>query len=172
MSKLLCSTLIVLLLFSCKKEKTINHFDEIIHYNIDDEMAKKNDTIKRFNEIYMSVYGHKINFDTFEKELISYGYKKNIIPNEKILKIDEFVSNDIYYDSHLTACVPFYRDILILKKDNKIVSVLKLCFECSMIDKYGVLESSYGKNVDFDTYFMNFENFYKTLYSKPYKRKL
>ncbi|MCZ8198041.1 MAG: hypothetical protein O9267_10575 [Flavobacterium sp.] len=170
MRKLFYSSIIVLFLFSCKKERNVNNFDEIIHYVITDEIADKNDTTKRFNEIFMSVYGHKLNFQTFEKELISYGYIKNLVPKEKIKKIDEFITNDIYYESHLTACVPSYRDILILKKNNKIVSVLKLCFECGMIDKYGVIESNCSENIDFDTYFMNFEGFYKTLHGKTYKR--
>jgi hypothetical protein len=121
----------------------------------------------------MSVYGHKMNFETFEKELILYGYTKNIIPKQNIQKIDKFITNEIYYDGHLTACVPSYRDILILKKDNKIVSVLKLCFECGMVNKYGIINSTFKESdVDMDNYFINFENFYKMLYNKEYKKQL
>ncbi|MFN7100935.1 MAG: hypothetical protein ACK4M4_11245, partial [Flavobacterium sp.] len=134
-------------------------------------IASKNDTVKRFNEIFSSVNGHKINFQTFDQELIAYGYIKNPVPKEKIKKIDEFLTNDINYESHLTACVPSYRDILILKKNNKTVSVLKICFECGMVDKYGALESNYSKNTNFDNYFMNLEVFHKTLYGKPLNNK-
>ena len=157
------------MLVSCKKEREINNFTEITHYFIDSEIGNKNDTIKRFNEIFSSVYGHKINFQTFENELISYGYNKNIKSAEKIRNIDEFITNDIYYESHLTACIPSYRDVLILKKNNKIVNVLKLCFECGMIDKYGGLKSNCEKVVDFETYFLNFADFYKTLHGSTYE---
>ncbi len=168
MRKLLCFSIIVLFFFGCKKEKKVNHFDEIIHYNIDNKIAKTNDTIKRFHEIFMSVYGHKISFETFEKELILYGYTKNSLDEEKIKKVDFFISNKIYYDSHLTACVPSYRDILILKKNKKTIAILKICFECSMIDKYGIINSTF-KESDIDSYFVNFENLYKMLYNKEYK---
>ncbi|MBQ0909379.1 hypothetical protein KBJ98_11750 [Flavobacterium sp. F-328] len=168
MRKLFYSSIIALFLLSCKKERNTNNFDNIIHFVITDEIASKNDTVKRFNEVFSSVNGHKINFQTFEKELISYGYLKNPVPKEKIKKIDEFLTNDINYESHLTACVPSYRDILILKKNSKTVSVLKLCFECGMVDKYGVIESNYSKNTDFDTYIMNLEVFNKILYGKTH----
>ncbi len=168
MRKLFYSSILAFLLLNCKNEKNTNNFDDIIHFVITDEIASKNDTVKRFNEIFSSVNEHKINFQTFEKELISYGYVKNPVPKEKIRKIDEFLTNDINYKSHLTACDPSYRDILILKKNNKTVSVLKICFECGMVDKYGVLESNYINNIDFDTYFMNLEVFNKTLYGKTH----
>lgn len=168
MRKLFYSSIIALFLLSCKKERNTNNFDDIIHFVITDEISSKNDTIKRFNEVFSSVNGHKINFQTFEKELISYGYLKNPVPKEKIKKIDEFLTNDINYESHLTACVPSYRDILILKKNSKTVSVLKICFECGMVDKYGVIESNYSKNTDFDTYIMNLEVFNKILYGKTH----
>lgn len=168
MRKLFYSSIVALFLLSCKKERNTNNFDDIIHFVITDEIASKNDTVKKFNEVFSSVNGHKINFQTFDQELIAYGYIKNPVPKEKIKKIDEFLTNDINYESHLTACVPSYRDILILKKNNKTVSVLKLCFECGMVDKYGVIESNYSKNTDFDTYFMNLEVFNKTLYGKTH----
>ena len=160
--------MIALFLLSCKKERNTNNFDDIIHFVITDEIASKNDTIKRFNKVFSIVNGHKINFQTFEKELISYGYIKNPVPKEKIRQIDEFLTNDINYESHLTACFPSYRDILILKKNSKTVSVLKLCFECGMVNRFGVIESNCSENIDFDTYFMNFEGFYKTLYGETY----
>ncbi|MBC7525132.1 MAG: hypothetical protein H7239_11920 [Flavobacterium sp.] len=170
MKKFVFLTIIIILSLNCKNERKINHFDEIYHYALPSEMSTKNSSVKRFNEIFSSVYGHKINLKTFEKELISFAYTKNTIPKEKIQQVDEFVTNDIFYKSHLTACIPSYRDVLILKKNHKIVSVLKLCFECGMVDKYGALKSQCNKIDNFENYFMNFENFYKTLHGKTYER--
>ncbi len=158
-------------LISCKEVQISNNYDEIIHYSILDEQIKTVETNEKFNEIFMSVYGHKISFKNFEKELVSFGYTKNNLDEEKIKKVDLFISNEIYYDGHLTACVPSYRDILILKKNKKTIAILKICFDCDMVDKYGIINSTFKESdIDMDSYFVNFENLYKILYNKEYKR--
>jgi hypothetical protein len=67
--------------------------------------------------------------------------------------------------------VPSYRDILILKKNKKTIAILKICFECDMVDKYGIINSTFKESdIDEDNYFVNFKNLYKILYNKEYKR--
>ncbi len=171
--KLFYLSILGLLIFSsCKKQKLINHYDEINHYSIDNESANKFDDVKRFNEIFTNVYSHKLNFYTFEKELISFGYKKNKLNIEKVREVDEFLSNNIYYESHLTACIPSYRDIVVLKKRNKIVGIIKICFECSMIDKYGEIKTSLVENDIDESYFSNFDSLYKILHNKDFKNTI
>ena len=158
-------------LISCKEGQISNNYDEIIHYSILDEQIKTVEINEKFNSIFMNIYSHKISFKNFEKELVSFGYTKNSLDKEKIKKVDLFISNEIYYDDHLTACVPSYRDVLILKKNKKTIAVLKICFECDMVDKYGIINSTFKEsNIDEDNYFVNFKKLYKILYNKEYKR--
>ena len=69
---------------------------------------------------------------------------------------------------NLTACTPLYRDVLILKKNNKIVSILKICFDCGMIANYGdeIKNNFNEKDIESDDYFNEFEKFHQTLTNK------
>jgi hypothetical protein len=158
-----------IIIFGCKKEPIYNNYDEITHYSITDEDTFKVDTIKRFRDIFGIGDYHKIDFNKFEEELVSFGYKKNELKENKIKQVDSIISNKIYYGSiDLTACTPLYRDVLILKKNNKIVSILKICFECKMIANYGdeIKNNFNEKDIESDDYFNNFINLQKTLINK------
>lgn len=71
----------------------------------------------------------------------------------------------------MVACEPIYRDILILKKDKKAKAVVKLCFECSMIDSYGKINSNVKKvaEKDFDLYMKNFQKLHTLLHNSDSK---
>lgn len=162
---LFCLTVLI----SCKKKLVYNNYDEITHYNITDEDTFKVDTIKRFRDIFGIGDYHKMDINKFEEELVSFGYKKNELNKNKIKQVDSIISNKIYYGSiDLTACTPLYRDVLILKKNNKIVSILKICFGCKMIANYGdeIKNNFNEKDIESDEYFNNFNKFEKTLTSK------
>lgn len=171
MNRISIIIIVFFIFYSCNKKTIVNNYDEINYYKIDNKTAYKYDSIKRFNEIFMGVYGHKIDIDNFENELLKFGYKKNEVEKEKIIKIDSFISNNIFYDSHLSACVPFYHDILILKKKRKTIGILKVCFDCAMIDKYGEIKTSFKDSYINDEYFSNFNNLYFILNNKEYTRE-
>jgi hypothetical protein len=157
------------IIFGCKKEPIYNNYDEITHYSITDKIAEKFDTVTRFKTIYGSIHSHEINLNKFEEELLSFGYQKNELNKNKIKQVDSFISNNILYDLHLTACIPSYRDIFILKKNKKVIAALKICFDCSMVDSYGKINSSFEeKDLESgsDNYFNDFEKFQKTLTNK------
>jgi len=163
--------LFFILIISCEKEPVYNNFDEIIHYKITNKKAYKVDTIKRFQNIFTSVKSQKVDFNKFEKELLDFGYLKNDLKKDKIKKVDSFISNKIYYGGHLVACVPYYRDILILKKEKKTVGILKICFDCSMIELNGKIETNFNeKELKGDDYFNNFGKLHKILTNKDFKR--
>lgn len=158
-----------IIIFGCKKEPIYNNYDEITHYSITDEDTFKVDTIKRFRDIFGIGDYHKIDFNKFEEELVSFGYKKNELKENKIKQVDSIISNKIYHGPlNISACTPIYRDILILKKKNKIVSILKICFSCNMIANYGdeIKNNFNEKDIESDDYFNNYINLQKTLTNK------
>ena len=162
---ILCLTLII----SCEKEPIYNNYNEITHYSITDEEIFKFDTIDKFRSIIGLGDYHEMDFNKFEEELVSFAYKKNEIKENKIKQVDSILSNKIYHgEMNLTACTPLYRDILILKKKNKIVSILKICFDCGMIANYGdeIKNNFNEKDIESDKYFNIFSKFHKILTNK------
>jgi hypothetical protein len=155
--------LITVIIYSCKSEAQ-NDFDSIIHYTITDEKAVKNENNNSFNKLYSGLDAPKSIEHDFEKKLISYGYVKMILPNDKISAICKTISNNINLKYHEVACIPMYRDILIFQKDNKTKAVLKICFECGMNDVSGKFESNF--NYKITNILSNYELLYKILYSK------
>lgn len=157
------------IIFGCKKEPIYNNYDEITHYSITDEEIFKFDTINEFKSIIGLGNYQKMDFDKFEDELTSFTFKKNIITGNKIKQVDSIISNKIYHGPlNISACTPIYRDILILKKKNKIVSILKICFSCNMIANYGdeIKNNFNEKDIESDDYFNNYINLQKTLTKK------
>ena len=157
------------IIFGCKKEPIYNNYDEITHYSITDEEIFKFDTINEFKSIIGLGNYQKMDFDKFEDELTSFTFKKNIITGNKIKQVDSIISNKIYHGPlNISACTPIYRDILILKKKNKIVSILKICFSCNMIANYGdeIKNNFNEKDIESDDYFNNYINLQKTLTNK------
>ncbi len=161
--------LFFVIIFGCKKEPIYNNYDEITHYSITDEEIFKFDTLNKFKSIIGLGDYQEMDFNKFEEELISFEFKKNEIKGNKIKQVDSIISNKIYHGSiDLTACTPIYRDIIILRKNKKIVSILKICFSCNMIANYGdeIKNNFNEKDIESDEYFNNFNKFEKTLTSK------
>ena len=75
--KYLFSLFIIVFFTYCKNKETKNEFDEIIHYQISDETALKNKESERFFTIFTSLKKHKLGLQTFEKELIDFGFTKH-----------------------------------------------------------------------------------------------
>ena len=68
-------------------------------------------------------------YKTFE--FIENNYTdKELINSELYPKINEIYKNDISFED--SKCIPIYRDILVFKKNDSIVAISKICFDCEM----------------------------------------
>ena len=173
--KYLFSLFIIVFFTYCKNKETKNEFDEIIHYQISDETALKNKESERFFTIFTSLKKHKLGLQTFEKELIDFGFKKHTFQKEKTKAINDFITNKIYYKENFTACIPHYRDILILKSKGKTIAILKICFECTMTEYYGKINTNFTeiKNEEaYNNYFSEFKQLHFILTDKKYRANL
>jgi hypothetical protein len=109
-------------------------FDQVEYYKShlsfeEQKLLQRNDTIGF--KILMKRYPEKLIDNTFFEKLIQNYTLENIDPklNDSISGIysEKFSGEGLF-----PACDPFYRDILIFKKENKIVGISKICFECGL----------------------------------------
>ncbi|MEC5395329.1 hypothetical protein [Bergeyella sp. RCAD1439] len=66
----------------------------------------------------------------FIKKLPQVGYKKTLIDQSKFESIDSIFVEKTTTEHWSTDCIYVYRDILVFKKDHKIVGTAKICFDC------------------------------------------
>ena len=129
---------IILYFSSCQKESFISNFDSIEYYSADIEFYSKfyNSIIQKSDTNYIKILEtdlpKKLNDSLFYSELKSTKFIATKVSNSDINSFKELFNNETFTETYTTACSPDYRNILILKKSNKIVGVLKICFGCEM----------------------------------------
>ena len=143
------SILCVLGFINCKnvnseKKLVLFNFDEIEHYSTENKclifssISKKhyenlNENEKKYLKILESNYPIKITDTLFVSELENLNFKKVTIEEININKFKEIFSSEFCNEMAKNACSPMYRDIYVFKKNNKIVGIAKICFECQII---------------------------------------
>lgn len=133
----------VLFFTSCKKETFISNFDSIEYYSADKEfyskfynrLREKSDTY--YSKILNENVPEKLDDSLFYSELNSSKFINSKVSQADINSFKELFNDDTFTDAYTTACAPDYRNILILKKSNRIVGVLKICFNCEMYNLIG-----------------------------------
>ena len=109
-------------------------FDEVEHYktNLTSEQEKylrRTDTIGF--EILMGNYPKEMNDTIFYRKL-TQNYSKMKIKANLNSSISEIYTEKYSGEGMFPACDPFYRDVFIFKKKDKIVGVSKICFDCGL----------------------------------------
>jgi hypothetical protein len=95
------------------KEFTTQSEKQLLDFIVDYDEGKLSDTVSLV-----------INLEKF-------GFQKHLMPSSGFSIINnlfcEIENND---DRNIKMCIPYYRDILIFKKQNAIVGYAKICFSC------------------------------------------
>ncbi len=88
----------------------------------------------------------------FIDKLAKVGYKKTIIEKSKFDSIDKLFVEKTTTDNIAVACIYVYRDILIFKKDNKVVGTAKVCFGCmaNQINGTTANTENFGQEGDYE----------------------
>src|SRR5690606_38180602 len=80
------------------------------------------------------------------EDLEKFGYSKKYISYNSFKKINGVLKQKKPSRKYLYHnCIPEYRDILIFKKDEKIIGIVKICFECEKIFAIGI-NSNFDRN--------------------------
>jgi hypothetical protein len=154
------SLLIILTFISCQKSKKdtiiagIEECNRVEFYRISEKQKHLiwNDTVNN-KEIARGILidNEQINFDdpkiigVLNNDYTKYSVNKDscddILEQFNGWKIPEIT----IYDQ---ACAPTYRDILVFKKDNRIIGFAKVCFQCSQ--NYIVVDKVIEEDIDLD----------------------
>ncbi|OYU79014.1 MAG: hypothetical protein CFE23_16005 [Flavobacterium sp. BFFFF1] len=182
-----CIPFLLLAIFlSCSKTasnktvKTIDHkqalpffeFDYAEHWRLnplkenefDGQSIKENKNeadIQRHRDLRNIFSGHspeKLNDDKFFTVLSEY-YTLNNLDKSRVNKLKKILTDRQYDLLYTSACMPMYRDVLILKKADSVIGIVKICFECQQIYFLGnrINTKNFGTNKDYN-------NLWKTLH--------
>lgn len=159
-----------MIFFSCQNaQKTdvnenANHFfefDEIDYYHKDitikqwAEIGKKHENKTPEETILFKIlndyYPTSINDKNFIVELEKLYPEKSKISQSKFKEIGEIFSEKYHGNFALAGCEPFYRDVLVFKKNNQIVGISKICFQCALHSTVGTNKNTeqLGQNGDY-----------------------
>ena len=133
--------LTIIIHFGCgsKTGKTFFDYDEIVHYTNDFDAYKLNELYDNqsktgIDSLKLNVITGKIpqtiSDQSFIDKLGDIGYSRRKVDKTKFLEIDKIFIEKTVDENLATSCVSIYRDILLFKKQNKVVGVAKICFEC------------------------------------------
>lgn len=108
-------------------------FDEVYHYEIKDDnlpIPTITHTISNLkNAIVYDEYPNSLD-NNFYSELKKVGYKRSQIKKVNFSKLKEILKYEINVEVGVSACETIFRDVLVFQKNNKIVGVVKICFDC------------------------------------------
>lgn len=88
----------------------------------------------------------------FIDKLAKVDFKKTLIDKSKFDSIDKIFVEKTTTDYEATACIYVYRDILIFKKDSKVVGTAKVCFGCmaNQINGTTANTENFGQEGDYE----------------------
>lgn len=137
-------------------------FDEIIHYKMNKSFSGDNLRFKKHLSARKKIiYGivkadvpRTVSDTLFVKDLEKLNFHKERLEIAQYPKIAEIYSRGS--GNYETACVKTFRDILVFKKNNKIVGISKICFDCGWESTF-FNEKRFNNLIDI-TYFEELEN--------------
>ncbi|OJJ23197.1 hypothetical protein BKI52_02245 [marine bacterium AO1-C] len=106
---------------------------------------------KRLREVLIETKTTSLRKADFIKDLEGLGFVKQQVPAKKFGKINELMFSDKSTGMRTTACKPFYRDILVFRRDARLVGIAKVCFECHKSYMIGIEHQTrnFGKKNDY-----------------------
>ena len=106
-------------------------FDSVYHYVIADDDVPLQTLTHNISDLeYSIIYGeypYNLNFK-FNEELTKIGFKKTEIT--KFSRLKEILKYEFNVEIGVRKCETIFRDVLIFRKNNKIVGAVKICFGC------------------------------------------
>lgn len=149
--------LLSLILASCNSQVESENWDEFKVYYFDFDQVDYYSTFVSEDSLYSLELSNIVNTKTdrfievlsedvpttivdtaFIEELESFGYDYQLVPDYKHYELNDLFREKSFDPSEMKwMCMPVYNDILIFKRQNKIVGIAKVCFGCSILHVVG-----------------------------------
>lgn len=142
--------LIVILIFitACKQsDKTPDiEFDQVTHYTIQMEDQQlfelaSQDSINDLEQLKVDLLLNKspesLSDTLFIENLEAIGFTKTQMNANQVRRLQNLLSIEKNQTNKVHDCMNIYRDILVLKQDNKTTGIAKVCLECEAIKLTG-----------------------------------
>lgn len=129
----------------------VNDYDESKISDLDENQSKSvNDSLKI--GIILGKIPKDISDLDFINKLEKFGYKKSIVDKSKFSEIDKIFIEKTNTNNVFSACIYVYRDILIFKKQGKVIGTAKICFGCMANEITGTHANTknFGQEGDYD----------------------
>ncbi len=138
-------------------------YDEVKYHYIDigqdsvmqlQDSKKSNIDIKKWKLLTQRV-PNKISDTSILENIDQTGYFTQAIPIAKFEQLDQIFCERKHNNSFATTCIATYRDILVFKKNNRIVGTVKICFECGQNVIMGTQQNTdeFGQSGDYTKLF-------------------
>lgn len=103
-----------------------------------------------FLSILQNNYPEKVD-DKFSEKLLKYGFKKKTVDKILYPEINTIFSEKDCNDNLGSFCIPTFRDIFIFTKNNKVVGISKVCYDCGLATIIGTEKNirNFGSCGDF-----------------------
>jgi len=114
-------------------------FDEVEHYyqafeedSLWDLSEKEKPTAKEKMqvEILLDDAFRQFSDTSIVKSMVEIGFTKTQISPTNFERLNNLFCERKHADAVYAACIAVYRDVLVFKKNNKIVGTAKICFDC------------------------------------------
>lgn len=138
--------LIVILIFitACKQsDKTPDiEFDQVTHYTIQMEDQQlfelaSQDSINDLEQLKVDLLLNKspesLSDTLFIKKLEDIGFTKKQMNSNQVSRLQNLFNFEKNKTNKVHECINIYRDILVLKHDNQIIEIAKVCLECEVV---------------------------------------
>ena len=150
----------IVILSSCKNDNQFFRYNKLEHYHIDiDEDKvfsldeKKSKKQAKLIELLTQYTPDTLSEISVLNGIEKIGYKKKDVLKNEFENIDKIFSEKTIFNKTEMSCIAIYRDILVFKNNNKIVGVVKLCFDCNQFVIAGTNKNtdSFGESDDFNS---------------------
>ena len=135
-------------------------YDKVEHYFLDideekiwviEEKESKTDKEIKQLELLIQYTPDKLSDTIFIKDLEKIDFVKTEIQADKFEQLDKIFCERKHKNLITMPCIAYYRDILVFKKENKIIGIAKICFDCdqSVITGTTLNTSEFGQSGDY-----------------------
>ena len=136
-------TIVICVLWGCQSSSPIGkkffEYDEIEHYSSNADQEKLMTLTQNRSKSEIDSFTVGVILDNIPKDITDVyfidklepiGFRKSLVNKSKFSSIDNLFREKTVKEPTWLSCIHLYRDILIFKKQNKVVGTAKICFSC------------------------------------------